>query len=110
MTLGNEDGKVLGTTNREMKDLNGRLLLVSNDDYCDTEEYKKDIKNHLEKEKSEKKEKKKEEKEKKKEKKKKNDEKSSGDDSDDGDHSSAKEVFDSVITKSDSDTEGKDSL
>ena len=31
----NEDGKVLGTTNREVQPLNGRLLLISRDDHCD---------------------------------------------------------------------------
>ena len=31
----NEDGKVLGTTNRAIQPLNGRLLLISRDDHCD---------------------------------------------------------------------------
>ena len=109
MALGTEDGKVLGTTNREIKDLNGRLLLVSNDEYCNSEEYKKDIKNHSKKDESEEddddnngdngdnREK--------------DNNKSSGDDKNDRDHSSIKEIFeDAIITTSEDDSEGKKCL
>ena len=117
MTLDTEDGKVLGTTNREMKDLNGRLLLVSNDDYCDSKEYKEDIKNHLEKENKEKKDKDNHDQDndnddddddKDKDDNGKSNNKSSGDDKSDQSHSSVKEVFeDAIIKTSEEDREGK---
>jgi carbonic anhydrase len=34
----NDDGKVLGTTNRVVQPLNGRLLLISRDDHCNGKE------------------------------------------------------------------------
>jgi hypothetical protein len=39
----NEDGKILGTTNRDLQPLNNRLLIITNDDHCQDSHDKDDL-------------------------------------------------------------------